>query len=99
MVLLGGEMQCIRGLREDLLSLHARFATVQSSDLAVNSIDSILVMYLTLEECFAAMSEEPANFMFTLRSRLVDYGLFHGETHLLDLFSYSAALHFNKSLK
>ena len=97
-IVLTNDMQFIRGLKDDLLNLHAKMAKQTETP---NPIEPIIVMYLTLDECFrcSLLSDEPANFMFILRSRLIDYCLYSEDAHMLEFLNYSAATHFNKSLK
>ena len=97
-IVLINDVQFIRGLKDDLLNLHAKMAAQTETP---NPIEPVIVMYLTLDECFrcSLLSDEPANFMFILRSRLIDYCLYNEEAHMIKFFNYSAATHFNKSLK
>ena len=97
-IVLIDDMQFLRAVKDNLLDLHAKMAVQAETP---NPIESIIVFYLTLDECFrcSLLSDEPASFLFVLRSRLIDYCLFNEETHMLDFFSYSAAIHFNKSLR
>lgn len=88
-IILLKEMSFLSDLKQDLVNLFLKLG---------EPVESILVLFLILIENFDLFCEQPNNFLFNLRSRLIDYCLIKQDSALLNLLDEQTAFYFNKQL-
>jgi hypothetical protein len=90
-VILLKDLRYISDLKQEIINLYRSLAYS-------NQIESILIFLIVFEKSFDILTENPINFMYYLRSRLIEYCLYSKDEHFYSLFDYSAALKLNKML-